>query len=243
MPARRAVDTKRRREVVIVTSHYMRTRGIPMESEARRRSRARRASGSSRDCRTVSSGHADQTERMGDPRDIAFDTTTEFRRDLGVVSAASVVLGTVIGSGIFIAPSLVLQQVGTPGLSLLVWLVTGVCALFGVLCCAELAAMMPRAGGAFVYPRHAFPPWVAFLFGWTSFFVMQPSALALISDVFVTHLDHRPRRRELSRRPLRCGGGCRRPTPHPNPLPVGERESEIGRRPDTVPESRATGNR
>lgn len=133
---------------------------------------------------------ADPDATVGAPRDSAFDTTTEFRRDLGVVSAVSVVLGTVIGSGIFIAPSLVLKQVGTPGLSLLVWLVTGVCALFGVLCYAELAAMMPRAGGAFVYLRHAFPPWVAFLFGWTSFFVMQPSALALISDVFVAHLDH-----------------------------------------------------
>jgi APA family basic amino acid/polyamine antiporter len=61
------------------------------------------------------------------------------------------------------------------------------CALVGILCYAELSAMMPRAGGPFVYLRMAFPPWVAFLFGWTSFFVLQPSALALISDVLVTH--------------------------------------------------------
>ena len=74
--------------------------------------------------------------------------------------AVSIVIGTVIDSGIFIAPSLVLKQVGSPSLALLVWLVTGVCALFGALCYAELASMMPRSGGPFVYLRKAFPPWV-----------------------------------------------------------------------------------
>ncbi len=120
----------------------------------------------------------------------AFGTSTELRRDLGLVAATSIVIGTVIGSGIFIAPSLVLKQVGSPATALLVWFVTGLCAMFGALCYAELAAMMPRAGGPFVYLRQAFPPWVAFLFGWTSFFVMQPSALALISDVLAAHVAH-----------------------------------------------------
>ncbi len=120
----------------------------------------------------------------------AFGTETELRRDLGRATAIAVVIGTVVGSGIFIAPSLVLGRVGSPTMALVVWLVSGLCALFGILCYAELSAMMPRAGGPFVYLRMAFPPWVAFLFGWTSFFVLQPSALALISDVLVTHAAH-----------------------------------------------------
>ncbi len=120
----------------------------------------------------------------------AFGTETELRRDLGLGTATAMVVGTVIGSGIFIAPALVLARVGSPSVAIAVWLVSGLCALFGILCYAELSAMMPRAGGPFVYLRMAFPPWVAFLFGWTSFFVLQPSALALISDVLVTHAGH-----------------------------------------------------
>lgn len=120
----------------------------------------------------------------------AFGTETELRRELGLPTAVAVVIGTVVGSGIFVAPSLVLGRVGSPAIALLVWVVSGMCALFGILCYAELSAMMPRAGGPFVYLRMAFPPWVAFLFGWTSFFVLQPSALALISDVLVTHAAH-----------------------------------------------------
>jgi len=120
----------------------------------------------------------------------AFGTETELRRDLGRLTAIAVVIGTVVGSGIFVAPSIVLGRVGSPAIALVVWLVSGMCALFGILCYAELSAMMPRAGGPFVYLRMAFPPWVAFLFGWTSFFVLQPSALALISDVLVTHAAH-----------------------------------------------------
>lgn len=119
-----------------------------------------------------------------------FGTATELRRELGPLTAIAVVIGTVVGSGIFIAPAIVLGRVGSPVMAILVWLVSGLCALFGILCYAELSAMMPRAGGPFVYLRMAFPPWVAFLFGWTSFFVLQPSALALISDVLVTHTAH-----------------------------------------------------
>ena len=100
-------------------------------------------------------------------------TETELRRDLGLGTATAMVVGTVIGSGIFIAPALVLARVGSPSVAIAVWLVSGLCALFGILCYAELSAMMPRAGGPFVYLRMAFPPWVAFLFGWTSFFVLQ----------------------------------------------------------------------
>lgn len=116
-----------------------------------------------------------------------FGTDTELRRELGRITAIAVVIGTVVGSGIFVAPSIVLAHVGSPAVALTVWLVSGTCALFGILCYAELSAMMPRSGGPFVYLRMAFPPWVAFLFGWSSFFVLQPSALALLSDVLVTH--------------------------------------------------------
>jgi basic amino acid/polyamine antiporter, APA family len=108
-------------------------------------------------------------------------------RRLGFWTAIAVVIGDMIGSGIFRVPAAVATEVGSvPGI-MLVWVLGGVITLCGALSLAELAAAMPRAGGVFVYLRETFGPGVAFLFGWT-ILVAEPAATAAIALVFAEYL-------------------------------------------------------
>ena len=91
---------------------------------------------------------------------------SELKRDLGLWSAAAIVVGTVIGSGIFIVPKSMVLNVGTPGMVLFVFLFGGLLSLGGALTYAELAAMLPEAGGEYVYLREAYGPMWAFIYGW-----------------------------------------------------------------------------
>ena len=92
-------------------------------------------------------------------------------RDLGATHATAVVVGTVIGSGIFLVPSEMMQAVGSARLVYLAWLVGGVLSFFGALVYAELGAMKPEAGGEYVYLRDSFGPLAGFLDAWTLFLV------------------------------------------------------------------------
>jgi hypothetical protein len=96
-----------------------------------------------------------------------------FRRALGPFDATMVVVGGIIGSGIFVLPSVVAQRLPTSGLVLAAWLVGGAIALAGAFAFAELATLYPRAGGEYVYLREAYHPLVAFLFGWASLVMIQ----------------------------------------------------------------------
>ena len=104
-----------------------------------------------------------------------------FRRALGAFDATMVVVGGIIGSGIFILPSVVAQRLPTPGLMLLAWLVGGAISLAGAFAFAELAALFPRAGGEYVYLREAYHPLVAFLFGWASLLMIQGGGLGAVA--------------------------------------------------------------
>lgn len=109
-------------------------------------------------------------------------------RRLGIWSAAAVLVGSVIGSGIFRVPSGVAEQVGGVGAISLVWVLGGLLALFGALTIAELAALFPRSGGIYVFLREAYGPLPAFLFGWTELLVIRPSALGAIAMIFAEYL-------------------------------------------------------
>src|SRR5438874_479045 len=87
-------------------------------------------------------------------------------RGLGLLDASMIVVGSMIGSGIFLTSAESARLVGAPGWLLLAWALAGVLTLTGALCCAELAAMMPRAGGQYVFLREAYGPAWGFLFGW-----------------------------------------------------------------------------
>ena len=110
-------------------------------------------------------------------------------RGLGPLEATTIIVGGVIGSGIFQAPSAIASNVGSPGMSLLVWLVCGLLALCGGLCIAELGAMLPRTGGQYVYIREAYRRrWVTFIFGWSSFWIVWPVSIAAVANVFSAYL-------------------------------------------------------
>ena len=104
-------------------------------------------------------------------------------RDLSLRMAVAVVVGNVIGSGIFLKPGGIAADGGSFGLIIGIWVLGGALCVLGALCFAELAAMFPRAGGLYVYLREAYGRPVAFLFGWTEFLVRVPgSANADLSD-------------------------------------------------------------
>jgi APA family basic amino acid/polyamine antiporter len=109
---------------------------------------------------------------------------TEFKRGLGLFDATMVVVGSMIGSGIFIVSADMSRLVGSPGWLLVAWLVTGVLTVTAALSYGELAAMMPRAGGQYVYLREAFSPLWGFLYGWTLFLVIQTGTIAAVAVAF-----------------------------------------------------------
>ena len=113
---------------------------------------------------------------------------TEFTRGLGLYDSTMVVVGSMIGSGIFIVSADMARLVGSPGWLLLAWVVTGVLTVTAALSYGELAAMMPRAGGQYVYLREAFSPLWGFLYGWTLFMVIQTGTIAAVAVAFARFL-------------------------------------------------------
>ncbi len=109
----------------------------------------------------------------------------ELSRDLGVSQASAVVVGTIIGSGIFLVPAEMMQAVGSAKLVYLAWLVGGLLSFFGALTYAELGAMKPQAGGEYVYVRDAYGPLGGFLYGWTWFVIAKPASVATIATGLV----------------------------------------------------------
>jgi len=109
-------------------------------------------------------------------------------RELGVWSAAAVLVGTTIGSGIFRVPSTVAAEMGSVAGIVAVWVVGALVSLFGALTMAELATVYPHSGGIYVFLREAYGPRAAFLFGWTQLVVIRPSALGAIALIFAEYL-------------------------------------------------------
>ena len=110
-----------------------------------------------------------------------------FRRELSVFDATMVVVGGIIGAGIFINPYLVAQRLPSAGLVLAAWAVGGGIALGGAFAFAELAALFPRAGGEYIYLREAYHPVLAFLFGWASLVMIQGGGIAAVAITFAQY--------------------------------------------------------
>jgi APA family basic amino acid/polyamine antiporter len=112
----------------------------------------------------------------------------EFVRELGLLDSTMIVAGSMIGSGIFIVSADIARQVGSPGWLMVVWIITGLLTLVAAVSYGELAAMMPRAGGQYVYLREAFSPVWGFLYGWTLFLVIQTGTIAAVAIGFAKYL-------------------------------------------------------
>ncbi len=109
----------------------------------------------------------------------------ELARDLGVSHAGAIVVGTIIGSGIFLVPTEMMQAAGSAKLVYLAWIVGGVLSFFGALTYAELGALKPEAGGEYVYVRDGYGPLAGFLYAWTTFFISKPASIATITTGLV----------------------------------------------------------
>jgi APA family basic amino acid/polyamine antiporter len=109
-------------------------------------------------------------------------------RALGPIDAIMIVMGSMIGSGIFITSAESSRLIGAPGWLLLAWAVAGLLTITGALCCSELATMMPRAGGVYVFLREAYGPSIGFLYGWTLFLVIQTGLIAAVAIAFAKFL-------------------------------------------------------
>jgi APA family basic amino acid/polyamine antiporter len=114
--------------------------------------------------------------------------SAELRRDLGMWSAVAIVVGTVIGSGIFLVPKAMILRVGSPDMVFFVWVFAGLLSLAGALSYSELAAAMPQAGGEYVYLREAYGPLWSFLYGWTQMWVAKSGSIATLATAFFYYL-------------------------------------------------------
>jgi basic amino acid/polyamine antiporter, APA family len=119
-----------------------------------------------------------ETSRATEPR-------AHLLRALGVSESCAIVVGTIIGSGIFLVPAEMMQAVGSAKLVYAVWLVGGLLSFFGALTYAELGAMKPQAGGEYVYVRDAYGPLAGFLYAWTWFLIAKPASIATITTGLV----------------------------------------------------------
>src|SRR6202161_1959458 len=111
-----------------------------------------------------------------------------FVRAIGLFDGTMIVVGSMIGSGIFIVAADISRQTGSPGGLLLTWVITGLMTVTAALSYGELAAMMPKAGGQYIYLREAYSPLWGFLYGWTLFLVIQTGTIAAVAVGFARYL-------------------------------------------------------
>src|SRR5712675_3374327 len=128
---------------------------------------------------------ADTTQVIHEP--VAVKQEGGFVRAIGLFDGTMIVVGSMIGSGIFIVAAGISRQTGSPAGLLLTWILTGLLTVFAAISYGELAAMMPKAGGQYVYLREAFSPLWGFLYGWTLFLVIQTGTIAAVAVGFARY--------------------------------------------------------
>src|SRR5882724_11583722 len=117
-------------------------------------------------------------------------SSDELPRKLGLFDSVTIVVGTIIGAGIFLVPNLVARSLPSTPWIVAVWIFTGILSFLGALAYAELGAMIPATGGQYVFLREAYGPLLAFLCGWTYFFVVISASIAWLAINFATYLGH-----------------------------------------------------
>lgn len=116
--------------------------------------------------------------------------SAQLKKTIGVWSATSIVIGSIIGANIFMKPASMAAQLGSPYLIILVWLIAGIVSMFGAMAFAELGAMFPETGGQFVYLKYAYGDFIAHLYGWASMAVINTASIAAIGYVFASYTNY-----------------------------------------------------
>ena len=114
----------------------------------------------------------------------------QLKNTIGLWPAVSIIIGSIIGSGVFMKPATMAEQTGSPLWLAAVWIVAGVFSLFGGLIYSEVGAMLPETGGQYVYFRHMYGKFIAFLYGWSAFAVINTASVAAISFVCAQYADY-----------------------------------------------------
>jgi basic amino acid/polyamine antiporter, APA family len=114
----------------------------------------------------------------------------KLHRQLGLYASISIVVGSVIGSSIFMKPATMAAQTGSPIILLMVWVIAGIISLFGGMINAEIGTILPKTGGQYVYFRHMYGDFFAFLYGWAAFIVINTAAIAAIAFVFAQYAEY-----------------------------------------------------
>ncbi len=112
------------------------------------------------------------------------------RQVIGYGAAVSIIVGSVIGSGIFMKPATMAGQLASPVWLIAVWIIAGIISLIGALIYSEIGAMLPKTGGLFVYFRYMYGDFVAFLYGWAAFTVINTASVAAIAFVCAAYSDY-----------------------------------------------------
>ncbi|XP_040573014.1 large neutral amino acids transporter small subunit 1 isoform X1 [Lepeophtheirus salmonis] len=113
---------------------------------------------------------------------------THLKRELGLLDGASIIIGIIVGSGIFVSPKGVLLYAGSTGLALVVWLISGLICMIGALCYTELGTMIPKSGGDYAYINESFGSYPAFLYLWSSLLVIMPAGSAVTALTFASYI-------------------------------------------------------
>lgn len=149
----------------------------------------------------VSAGESNLTPKnvFGDePKATQFDSSTskkplesngiELKKELGLLDGVAIIVGVIIGAGIFVSPKGVLLQSGSIGQAIIVWILSGILSMVGALCYAELGTMIPKSGGDYAYIGVAFGPLPAFLYLWVALLILVPTGNAITALTFAQYL-------------------------------------------------------